>query len=774
MTGMARAKDVPFASVVIAAAVLAVVAAPFADSHHTPDLVAEALTQLSYRPSRARFSIRVPYRAHGPGHVFEKKTQLTNHLCANPLDHAYALGIARLLSGDAVGAARELGKAVELAQTAPVGPERRAAILNDFAVAHLESAPRNAKSLIIALDAAEKAWALDRTLPVAWTRAVLLSTLASAEAGAAAWDDYLALDHHSLWAIEAGLERARLRGRRATLAPATLWEVLPPVPTSSVSLERFDRMIKDLLRTGKHERAATILLARAEMLASMRSTDEAWTDRVRARLLVSGRTPVTRQVVAALAIASACDGYLYAARVLLLDAMNGPYKQKAECLSHWQTFVKARLAGGSAGAHLALLPQTDCELPVWALSSSARFASDRRDDFEISLRMAASHPLTDVPLDPLPDDAVIAMIQESVQYLYQCEARIEIANGSPAAALSMSDRARTPFRQTSECRGNLTRCIPDGVTLLHQDLDVQNLHTWVVRDGKIAFTSTPVSAARLEAEIERFVADIQRGADADVRQRAKRLYEILVRPVERHIAGTDLLVYSPSANLRRVPFGALYDGGAYLVQRRRIMTTATISSFDLPGKLARTASVCVVLPSAEPGDEELHGATTEVHTVKQIYGSRATLLTGGTATPEAFLFNAPAYDLLHVATHGQPSDLPYQNSIDFGSRRVRAYDILQLRLDRAPVVILAACRTADSSGGPTNLSTAEAFLAAGASAVIGSLWDVEDDDTAELSIAFHRELARGAAPHDALRNVQLESIRQGKPVRAWAAFQVGT
>ncbi|HUR82289.1 MAG TPA: CHAT domain-containing protein, partial [Thermoanaerobaculia bacterium] len=65
-------------------------------------------------------------------------------------------------------------------------------------------------------------------------------------------------------------------------------------------------------------------------------------------------------------------------------------------------------------------------------------------------------------------------------------------------------------------------------------------------------------------------------------------------------------------------------------------------------------------------------------------------------------------------------------------------------------------------------------LTAGASAVVGSLRDVRDDSTARLSIAFHRALARGATPYDALRAAQLEFIRGGAPASTWAAFQVSS
>ena len=204
------------------------------------------------------------------------------------------------------------------------------------------------------------------------------------------------------------------------------------------------------------------------------------------------------------------------------------------------------------------------------------------------------------------------------------------------------------------------------------------------------------------------------------------------------------------------------------------MTTTSISAFELPHALRRAASALAMLPIRAPGVSELAGARREVRAVGDVYGTHSAVMMDDAATPEAFLDRAATYDVLHLASHGYASDLPYQNAIEFGPRRIRAYDVTRLRLRRAPVVMLAACRTANDSGGPLNMSLAEAFLRAGASAVIGSLWNVEDSATASFSIAFHRELASGSTPEDALRAVQLKWIRASKPIRLWAAFQVSS
>ena len=70
------------------------------------------------------------------------------------------------------------------------------------------------------------------------------------------------------------------------------------------------------------------------------------------------------------------------------------------------------------------------------------------------------------------------------------------------------------------------------------------------------------------------------------------------------------------------------------------------------------------------------------------------------------------------------------------------------------------------------MSLARAFFAAGAPAVIGSLWPVADEPARQLFDAFYRRLAQGASVADALRAAQLEQIAAGVPAEDWASVEV--
>src|SRR5204863_4673319 len=96
---------------------------------------------------------------------------------------------------------------------------------------------------------------------------------------------------------------------------------------------------------------------------------------------------------------------------------------------------------------------------------------------------------------------------------------------------------------------------------------------------------------------------------------------------------------------------------------------------------------------------------------------------------------------------------------------------------RAPVdlVVLSACRTAlgKEVRGEGLIGLTRGFMYAGASSVVSSLWEVDDEATSELMKRFYSNMLQGGqTPAEALRAAQ-NSIRQEPQWRSpyfWAAF----
>ena len=104
---------------------------------------------------------------------------------------------------------------------------------------------------------------------------------------------------------------------------------------------------------------------------------------------------------------------------------------------------------------------------------------------------------------------------------------------------------------------------------------------------------------------------------------------------------------------------------------------------------------------------------------------------------------------------------------------VFATDLHREALKNVRIVVLAACDTASGrvSRGEGVFGLARAFLRAGASAVVASLWPIDDARSVELAVTLHKELRAGYSVSDALRRAQLRVQASGHSDPAdWAAL----
>lgn len=221
-----RARRFALVSALVAGALLAMwYRAPLEQrlfSRSDMEAVVSASALLDVRPSLARLSANFPYRQAkrpfrgsdadaAPEHGSQELWSLIDRIQkagepASP-DQRHALGVAYLLVGKVRLGAETLEETIRSETNVRgevVEAIRRSqdpALLNDLAAAYQTMGERQGdlQAVSMALEAAQRAWKLDKTPQIAWTRAVVIDAYHIRERSVSAWRDYLALEPRSEW-----------------------------------------------------------------------------------------------------------------------------------------------------------------------------------------------------------------------------------------------------------------------------------------------------------------------------------------------------------------------------------------------------------------------------------------------------------------------------------------------------------------------------------------------------------------------------------------------
>ncbi len=365
--------------------------------------------------------------------------------------------------------------------------------------------------------------------------------------------------------------------------------------------------------------------------------------------------------------------------------------------------------------------------------------------------------------------------------LYGEAVRLWLDRGDVARAFAYEERSRPwPAAGVAAAGEPGERLAGSGVVLL--EIAVLPAETVVFRlapDG-LAAARRPVGRDAVAALAARCAG----GDDAA----AGALYDLLIRPAERELAGASALLVVPDPLLANVSFAALRDAatGRYLVERLPVALASSAASLGAarPARLPESVAV-LELPSGErERSVALPEAERELDEIGGLY-PRRTALARGRPTLAALAAAAADADVVHLAGHTERQAGLGEAALAFAAPAGEGRDLVSWRaiaaapLAHPAVVVLAACETlwTPRARQAFALSLGGGFLAAGAGDVVGTLAPVADNDARELFRAVHRELAAGAGAVEAVRRAQLAALAaeaRGHRRTAWREIAVAT
>lgn len=409
------------------------------------------------------------------------------------------------------------------------------------------------------------------------------------------------------------------------------------------------------------------------------------------------------------------------------------------------------------------------------LASKKDFAVAAADEAKVSELLAridqseAADRSKAYAVAPPPDDNAPRSTRSSQRNLAVATVLQEVAQQAPELA-SLVSVPSTPLAE-------IQQRIPADEALVEYYFDDKSLFAFVLTNKELH--AVRLEAGGLEADVRELREAIEQPASEAYLDPAKRLYTRLIRPIEA-VAGRTKLVIVAHGALHYLPFAALHDGSGFLVEKYslRLLPSASVLKYLRAGRSTKPGGI-LALGNPDLGDPryDLRFAQVEaLSVVKTVPHSLALVRTE--ATESALRQYAAGFRYLHFATHGQfDAQAPLQSALLFAKEGANnglltVGKLYSMRLD-ADLVTLSACETGLGKivSGDDVIGLTRGFLYSGASTIVASLWQVDDQATATLMTSFYEELKHGDK-REALRQAQLATKVKFPHPFFWAAFQL--
>ena len=343
----------------------------------------------------------------------------------------------------------------------------------------------------------------------------------------------------------------------------------------------------------------------------------------------------------------------------------------------------------------------------------------------------------------------------------------------PVAAAQVSQAFRADLKEMS-------RDTKERAVAVYTVLSEKQLTLMVVTPETQIARQIPVNAE----DVRKLIADFRATVDdstsgtIDPRPLGKKLYDLLIKPIQGDLdgAGATVIMWSLDDTLRYLPLGALYDGKQYLAERYAMSVFTLASNSRLKDAVTPWNALAAGVTKASPGFAALPSVGAELSGIVNAANGGSGVLPGALMQDAAFTRARLAaalgndHNLVHIASHFSfaPGDETKSFLLLGGDAHLPVSEIKTLGGGTAfagvELLTLSACNTATGGAG-ANGREVESFAViaqtGGAKAVLATLWPVADASTARLMQTFYQiHVAEPTLPKtQALRKAQLTLLR---------------
>lgn len=328
---------------------------------------------------------------------------------------------------------------------------------------------------------------------------------------------------------------------------------------------------------------------------------------------------------------------------------------------------------------------------------------------------------------------------------------------------------------------DLKSILDDESAVLAYWISSDELIIWFITKTDIVCREIPVNDQYLGSLIEKARKAIESDSPvSELKPPLRLLYSLLAAPVESSLRQFRNLIIIPNGSLHFLPFQALVDShGDYLVQNHNIIYEPSASVYMIcENRKVSAGSRFMGMALSDLSIEDkpgLPGTGEELRKILPLFPDNLSAF-GKQGTETFVKKNAGNYNFIHFATHGSYNyDQPLYSFLLFPSSdeddgRLNVYEVFGLNL-KASLVTLSACETGlgNINRGDEIVGLSRAFLFAGSSSVIVSLWAVADYPTSILMASFYKNL-KDHNLQEALSMAQRDLIKTYPQPIYWSPF----
>ncbi|MEC3879208.1 CHAT domain-containing protein [Parapedobacter sp. 10938] len=283
----------------------------------------------------------------------------------------------------------------------------------------------------------------------------------------------------------------------------------------------------------------------------------------------------------------------------------------------------------------------------------------------------------------------------------------------------------------------------------------------------------------------------------DYAEQAKELYNALIDPLRLPLDALQKLVVIPDNKLNFIPFETLvhpewnrplvsffsisYSHGLqlWLLQRKAAPSVRGQQNFAAFAPQYSTDYMSHFADNNPTNRGRLQDIAAATHEAIQLAAYfDGNLYRGDQATKQDFLQRAADYKIYHFAMHALLDESDHRNSslVFQNGEHLRYHELYGLHFP-AELVVLSACNTGmgELENGEGLMSLSRALTYAGVRSSVYSLWEVPDEETADIMLSFYEHLKSGYSKVEALALAKRDFLANN-PLKNhpffWAGFVI--